>query len=167
MPLARFMFINAQALMHQRYSILIPFLLLVWTGCVTRNNAETIHYYQAETQKPYEDVLAELEIAITEHNFRITGHSKVGTVIRKREGIDFPDYDTIQFCNLTHAKKMLQRSPRAIRHMPCNVVLYTHDGRVIVITRLLPFDTGNEALNVLSSEINSQLKAIVDFAVEE
>jgi hypothetical protein len=34
---------------------------------------EFIPYYQAETNKPYADVLAELEIAISEQNFRITG----------------------------------------------------------------------------------------------
>jgi uncharacterized protein (DUF302 family) len=68
--------------------------------------AEGSPYYQAETNKPYADVLAELEIAISEQNFRITGHSRVGKVIRDRGSKDFPEYDTLQFCNLTHAKTM-------------------------------------------------------------
>ena len=129
--------------------ILLIALSLLIAGCASAPPGERVYYYEAETQKPYDDVLAELEIAITEQNFRITGHSRVGKVIRKRENIDFPEYDTIQFCNLTHAKKMLQMSPHAVRHMPCNVVTYTYQGKVIVKTRLLPTDSGNPELNKL------------------
>lgn len=145
----------------------IAFCLVALSSCATPNRGDTIHYYQAETRKPYADVLAELKIAITEQNFRITGHSAVGKVIRKREGIEFPNYDTIQFCNLARAKKILQVSPSAVRHMPCSVVLYQDEGRVIVMTRLLPTDTDNRALNTASGEINRLLQTIVDFAVEE
>lgn len=145
----------------------ILFFSLLLVGCKTNPNVELTEFYQAETTKPYADVLAELVIAITEHNFRITGHSHVGKVIRERENIDFPDYDTIQFCNLTHAKKLLQMSPHAVRHMPCNVVTYTFDGKVIVKTRLLPTNTDNKELNQFSEQMNELLKQIVDFTVEE
>lgn len=147
--------------------ILIFAILLFVASCTSTPSGEMVHFYQAETLKPYDDVLAELEIAITEQNFRITGHSRVGKVIRKRENIDFPEYDTIQFCNLTHAKKMLLMSPHAVRHMPCNVVTYTYQGKVIVKTRLLPTDTDNPELNEFSATMNDKLKQIVDFAVEE
>ena len=146
------------------------FILIIALGlssCGTTQYIEVARYYQAKTNKPYVDVLAELQVAISENNFRITGHSKVGKVIRERGAIDFPDYDTIQFCNLTHAKKLLQLSPGAVRHMPCNVVVYSHQGQVIVQTRLLPTDTSNDALNEFSKEMNVQLKEIVDFAAEE
>lgn len=145
--------------------ILCIFLLI--TGCATHRAGETVHYYSAETRKPYDDVIAELIIAITEQNFRITGHSHVGKVIRERENIVFPDYDTIQFCNLSHAKKLLSLSPHSVRHMPCTVVTYLYDGKVIVKTRLLPIDTDNEELNKFSEQMNTILKEIVDFTVEE
>lgn len=148
-----------------KYFILFFYLMLA--ACAHNPNREVTEFYQAETQKPYDDVLAELVIAITENNFRITGHSHVGKVIRERENIDFPEYDTIQFCNLTHAKKLLEMSPHAVRHMPCNVVTYTYDGKVIVKTRLLPTDTDNPELNEFSEQMNQVLKGIVDFTVEE
>ena len=148
-------------------NILIFSISLFVASCASDPTGEILHYYQVETLKPYDDVLAELEIAITEQNFRITGHSRVGKVIRKRENIDFPEYDTIQFCNLTHAKKLLLMSPHAVRHMPCNVVTYTYQGKVIVNTRLLPTDTDNQELNEFSTTMNDKLKQIVDFTVEE
>lgn len=137
------------------------------TGCGTQPQGEFIPYYQVETRKPYADVIAELEAAIAENNFRITGHSRVGKVIRERENIDFPDYDTIQFCNLTLAKEILLMSPQAIRFMPCNVVTYASDGKVVIRTHLLPGDSGNTKLDAFAVQMNRTLKNIVDFAAEE
>jgi len=143
-------------------------IILLLNACVTQQPLEEYRvFYQAETNKPYDDVLAELEIAIAEHNFRITGHSRVGKVIRERDNIAFPDYDTVQFCNLTHAKVLLELSPHAVRQMPCNVVVYQFKNKVIINTRLLNTHTDNKQLNQFSKKINAMLKAIVDFSAEE
>ncbi|WKJ91373.1 DUF302 domain-containing protein [Methylomonas montana] len=130
-------------------------------------HSEWVTYYQVETAKPYDEVLAELEIAIAEHNFRITGHSRVGKVIRERGAENFPEYDTVQFCNLTLAKTVLDITPHAIGYMPCNVVTYQFEGKTIVRTHLLPEDTDNPALNKFAKEMNPQLRQIVDFAAEQ
>lgn len=124
-------------------------------------------HYTVTTHKPYDDVLAELHAAIAEHNFRITAHSRVGKVIREREGIAFPEYDTVQFCNLTQAKEMLELSPHAVRYMPCNIVLYQYDGAVVLSTALLPENHADPALNDVARRINQSLRHIIDFAAEE
>jgi uncharacterized protein (DUF302 family) len=141
--------------------------LLFFAGCATQPAGELVPYYQVETHKPYDDVLAELEVAIAENNFRITGHSRVGKVIRDRGTKNFPEYDTIQFCNLTEAKTILLMSPQAIRHMPCNVIAYQYQGKTIIRTHLLPTDTDTKALNEFSVKMNEVLKKIVDFAAEQ
>ena len=140
--------------------------LIIINGCAQAPKGEFIPFYQAETDKPYADVLADLEIAISEHNFRITGHSRVGKVIRDRGTKDFPDYDTLQFCNLTHAKTLLLMSPHAVRFMPCNVVTYQYNGKTIVRTHLMPTNSDNPELNAFAEKMNIMLKDIVDFAVE-
>jgi uncharacterized protein (DUF302 family) len=147
--------------------IVIFAILLAIISCASQPPGEFVPYYQVETHKPYDDVLSELEVAISENNFRITGHSRVGKVIRERGAKNFPDYDTIQFCNLTEAKTILLMSPATIRHMPCNIVMYQHQGLTIVRTHLLPTDTGNKELNAFSVKMNDVLKKIVDFAIEE
>ena len=141
--------------------------LLILSSCAQIPKGEFIPFYQAETDKPYADVLAELEIAISEQNFRITGHSRVGKVIRDRGTIAFPEYDTLQFCNLTHAKTLLLMSPHAVRFMPCNIVTYQYNGKTIVRTHLMPTDSDNPELNAFLENMNSICKEIVDFAVEE
>lgn len=142
--------------------------LLSFAGCTTLPpNSEIIHYYEASTTKPYDEVLSEVQGAIAEHNFRITGHSRVGKVIRDRGAKDFPEYDTIQFCNLTHAKTLLEMSPHSVRYMPCNIVLYQFQGKTIVKTHLMPTDGDNRELNGFFAQMNQMLKEIVDFAVEK
>ncbi|NOQ16342.1 MAG: DUF302 domain-containing protein [Methyloprofundus sp.] len=147
------------------YAAIIASVLVI-TSCATQPQGDFVPYYQAETQKPYDDVLAELEIAISENNFRITGHSRVGKVIRDRGTKNFPNYDTLQFCNLSHAKTLLELSPESIRHMPCNVIVYEYQGKIRVRTHLMPINSDNVELNEFAKEMNIKLKDIVDFAVE-
>ena len=137
-------------------------------GCASQDvkPGESVKYYETETVKPYDDALAELKIAISEYNFRITAHSRVGKVIRDRGTPDFPEYDTIQFCNLSRARTLLEISPDAIRHMPCSVVVYTRNNQTVIKTRLLPVDSDNAELNRFSESINDMLRKIVDFAGE-
>lgn len=142
------------------------FTLTLLSACRTVPEPLPDHY-QVSTLKPYDDVLAELEIAIAEHNFRITGHSRVGKVIRERGATNFPEYDTVQFCNLTHAKTMLDMSPHAIQYMPCNVVVYQFEGKTIVKTHLLPTQSGDTALDKFFQQMNTELQQIVNFAAEE
>jgi uncharacterized protein (DUF302 family) len=149
--------------------ILLTGLMILITGCAPslQNNQTVVTYYQVETTKPYDDVLAELEIAIAEHNFRITGHSRVGKVIRERGAENFPEYDTLQFCNLTHARTLLEINPHAVSYMPCNIVTYQFDGKTILRTHLLPTDTDQDNFNRFSATMNQTIRQIVDFAAEE
>lgn len=122
-------------------------------------------YYERSARKAYDDVLQEAELAITEENFRMTGHNRIGSVIRQRESMAFPDYDSLQFCNLTLAREMLQRSPLVVRWMPCSVSLRAEKDLVFVGTHLLPESTGDEVLNGYNRSLNEKLRRIVDFAV--
>lgn len=134
---------------------------------IRKDGYEQAYIYQKETDKPYDDVLSELQIAISENNFRVLGHSRVGKVIRDRDNIDFPDYDTIQFCNLSYAKSILLISPHAIRYMPCNAIIYKYQDKTVVMVHLLPDKTADNEFNKFANFINKQLKQIVDFAADQ
>jgi uncharacterized protein (DUF302 family) len=147
-----------------RFFLILSCLLL--SACSPEG--ASIAYYSRETgKKSYQDVMAELELAITERNFRITGHNKIGSVIREREGIAFPDYDTLQFCNLTEARVMLEMSPETVAWMPCNISLRLENGKVVVTTHLLPTHSKDPRLNQFAETMNQKLREIVDFAVDE
>lgn len=142
-------------------------LLCLLMGACSPKEASMAYYSRETEKKSYQDVMAELELAITERNFRITGHNKIGSVIREREGITFPDYDTLQFCNLTEARVMLEMSPETVAWMPCNISLRLENRKVVVTTHLLPTHNKDPRLNQFAESMNQTLREIVDFAVAE
>lgn len=147
---------------------LLAACLLSWlAACPAPKPAGQAAWYEVKTAKPYADVLAELELAITENNFRITGHNHIGSVIRERDNIAFPDYDTFQFCNLTLARQMLEISPAAVAYMLCNIAVRSENGQVVITTHLLPEDGPDAKLNGFFKGLNEKLKKIVDFAAEK
>lgn len=122
-------------------------------------------YYEAESSKPFQEVVEDLKVAISEKNFRLTGHNQIGKAIRERDGENFPDYDVLQFCNMSYAKEYLQLNPDGVRQMPCTAAVYSKNGKVVVVTHTLPTDTANPKLNQFGEKINGILKAIVGYAV--
>jgi uncharacterized protein (DUF302 family) len=142
-------------------------LFFLFVGACTSEEKATEYYSRETGKKSYQDVMAELELAITERNFRITGHNKIGSVIRERDGIDFPDYDSLQFCNLTEARVMLEMSPETVAWMPCTVSLRLENGKVVVTTHLLPIHNKDPRLNQFAETMNQRLREIVNFAVAD
>jgi uncharacterized protein (DUF302 family) len=145
--------------------VVIFIWLIYLTACAgLPPDSEIVQYYSAETSKPYDEVVNELKSAVSDHNFRIAAHSRLGKAIRERGAEGFPDYDIIQICNLTHAKNLLEISPHLVRYMPCKIVLYQAQGKTIVKTHLLPTDSDNPQLNSFFKQMNQILKEIIDFA---
>jgi len=121
----------------------------------------------AETRtKTFENVVFDLEFAITQRNFRITGRNDIGRGIRARGVKDFPQAMIIHFCNLTLAQEALELDPLFITHMPCRVAVYDHGERVTVTTTSLPEDSDEPRVNAFSRKLNIMLRRILNFAVQ-
>lgn len=151
----------------RRFIFLWAALWLAWCGpmALAANNGVTDGYYQAETTKPIQEVVDDLKLIIAEKNFRLTGHNQIGKAIRERDGGGFPDYDVLQFCNLSYAKELLSIDPDAVRYMPCTLAVYAKNGKVLVIARLMPTDTVNPRINQFGEKINGLLKEMIGYAV--
>lgn len=122
-------------------------------------------FYRAETRKPFDEVIDELKRAISEHNFRLAAHNRIGAAIRERNGGDFPEYDTLQFCNLGYAEELLRLDPEGVRHMPCTITVHSREGQTIVYARQLPASTTDARLRDFAAKMNGHLRAIVDEGV--
>lgn len=120
--------------------------------------------YRAATDRAYEDVVEDVEFAISEHNFRLTGGNSIGAAIAERRNEAFPKSEIIHFCNLEYARRFLLAAPDYLLHMPCKIVVYEADGRVFVEARLLPED--DQRVAGISKDVNRILRAIVDYATE-
>ena len=130
----------------------------------TRLSMALIETYK--TKKPFEDVVFELDFAITERNYRITGRNTIGKGIRDRGYEDFPDVEVIHFCNLEYAREVLVLDPGFVAQMPCRITIHEQDGGSVISLILLPQDHPEPRVNEFSRRMNGILREIVEFVVE-
>ena len=147
-------------------SIFNRLILAGLVSLATTASADTPGVYERTAQKPIAEVVTDVEFAIVERNFRITGNLHIGKGIRERDGDDFPDYEVILFCNLGYAREMLQLDPSLINFCPGRVTVRGTGSGVVVSAPLLPQNTGDTNTDALMNRINSLLREIVDYAVE-
>lgn len=125
------------------------------------------HIVRAATDKPFDDVVEELEFAITDHNFRVTGTNNLGKALRERGYQDFPDVEVIHFCSVENAREVLQLDPGYVAMMPCRVTVHVQDKKTIISLILLPEDHPDPKVNEFARRTNVELRKIMDFALQQ
>jgi len=119
------------------------------------------------TDKSFDDVILELDFAITERNFRITGRNTIGKGLRERGYTDFPDVEVIHFCNLEYARDVLLLDPGYIAQMPCRITVHREQDRTVVSLILLPEDHPDPRVNAFARRMNGLLREILAFVLEK
>jgi uncharacterized protein (DUF302 family) len=142
--------------------ILSPILLLVLISCDSNSN----RIYQQPSQYSFEETLINLDIAISEHNYRIIHRSNIGQAIRERGQNNYPLSTITTFCNITYAKEMMEINPNLINEMPCNIAVRQQDNLVIVSTKLMDTHTNNSEQNKFAVMINDNLVSIIEATIE-
>ena len=141
-------------------------LLLSGAASAPGVGAQFPETYERATPKALADVLDDLEFAITERNFRITGRLSIGKAIRERDEGNFPDYEVILFCNLGLAREMLELEPEYVVFCPGKVAVRATATGLMISTPLLPEDSGRPPLRALAARFNALLREIVDYGAE-
>jgi uncharacterized protein (DUF302 family) len=145
-------------MLNRFLSILV--LLSLTTAC---NETPTSRVYERLSPYDYEETLLNLDVAISEYNYRIIHRSHIGQAVRDRGDTHYPLSTITSFCNITYAKEMLEINPDLINDMPCiAAVRETNDDTVIVSTRLMDEDTGGAAQQAFAKKINQNLIGIVN-----
>jgi uncharacterized protein (DUF302 family) len=152
--------------------------LLVCAACENPNNgaqspeaAHSFDYrdnlYIRKTNKSFEDVEWELEFAITERNFRITGKNTIGAGLRNRGYPDYPDVTIIHFCSLERAREVLDMDIGFTAVMPCRIAIYQEGDQVTIAAIMLPETHEKPGVVAFAREFNALQREIVDFVMEE
>lgn len=148
-----------------KFTNIIFVCLLIYNPLVFASDQQ--NHYEASTDKLLQDILDDVEFAITERNLRITDRLHVGKAIRERGNPDFPDYEIIMYCSLTFAQKMLELAPDFINLCPGRIAVRSHGDSFIISAPLWPEQTDNMELKHLMQMMNNLVKEIVDYAVED
>ncbi|MBI2801980.1 MAG: DUF302 domain-containing protein [Gammaproteobacteria bacterium] len=143
--------------------------LLGMTWCVVASQlaANGPRIVRGETSKSFADVILELDFAITERNFRITGRNTIGKGLRERGYKDFPDVEVIHFCNLEYAREVLLLDPGFVAEMPCRITVHEAHGKTVVSLVLLPEDHADRRVNAFAARMNGVLREILTFVLEK
>lgn len=115
--------------------------------------------------KSFDDTLFDLNFAITERNFRITGRNRIGAGLRQRGYTDFPDVEVVHFCSLELAREVLLLDPAYVAQMPCRITVHVQNGQTVVSVVHLPLDHPDERVNDFARRMNGILDDIVAFVV--
>lgn len=143
------------------------FLGLAWAGASASEAGPGANLIvRGSTDKSFADVVQELDFAITEHNFRITGRNTIGKGLRERGYTDFPDVEVIHFCSLEYAREVLLIDPGYVAMMPCRITVHEQEGRTVVSLILLPETHPNPQVVAFARRMNGVLREILAFVVE-
>lgn len=123
-------------------------------------------YARQTEEKEFDEVILDLELAITQRNFAIIGRNRIGKAIRSRGDPDYPHTRVIQFCNVEYAHELLTIDPAKIVYLPCRIAVYERDRAVHVTTLLLPEDTNDNKFNNFARKINGLMREMMEYSVE-
>jgi len=155
--------------MTRNQAIKVPFLaifILMLLSACSSSDSDATRIYQKVSNYNFEDTIMNLDISISEHNYRIIHRSNIGQAIRDRGEPDYPLSTVISFCNITYAKEMIEINADLINDMPCIITIREESDSVIVGTRLMNTNSSNEQQNAFAKRININLTSIVEATIE-
>ena len=121
---------------------------------------------RATTDKSFADVIQELDFAITEHNYRITGRNTIGKALRKRGYEGFPDVEVILFCSVEQAREVLLLDPGYVALMPCKATVHEEGAQTVISLNLLPETHPDPRVVAFAQRVNGVMREILSFVLE-
>lgn len=123
--------------------------------------------YRMKSDKPFAEVVAEIEKQTAEHQFRVLAVHDVQETLAEK-GFERGPLKIIEVCNAGFAHKATQKDIQVALFMPCKFTVHTGGDKTIVtlarptmIADMLP-DAG---LNELATEVEDTLKKVMAAAV--
>lgn len=150
-----------------RIAVMLALLGMAWCVGASQPATKATRVVRGETSKSFADVILELDFAITERNFRITGRNTLGKGLRDRGYKDFPNVEVIHFCNLEYAREVLLIDPGFVAEMPCRITVHEAHGKTVVSLVLLPEDHADRRVNAFAARMNGMLREILANVLEK
>ena len=123
--------------------------------------------YSLTSDKPFADVVANIENQTAEHKFRVLAVHDVQKTLEEK-GLTHGPLKIIEVCNATFAHEALSKHIGVAMFMPCKYSVYEQDGKTVVtlgrpmmISQMMP-DAG---LEDLAGRAEATLKSIMEKSV--
>jgi len=122
---------------------------------------DTTYTLCGTTSLPFAEAVARVRETLKEEGFGVLTEIDVQATLREKLGQDVAPYLILGACNPPYAHRALQLEPELGTLLPCNVVVYEHDG----VTHLSAIDpvamlgiVGKRELEPIAAEIQAKLE---------
>jgi uncharacterized protein (DUF302 family) len=92
--------------------------------------------YKKEVKLTYDQAVARVKEELAKEGFGVLTEVDVKATMKKKLNVEFDNYIILGACNPPFALKTLQITKDAGLMMPCNVVVYTENGKTFIETTL-------------------------------
>ena len=119
---------------------------------------------QKEITGDFLAILAKVKIELAKEGFGILTEINVSETLKKKLNIDYPHYVILGTCNPHSAYAALQVEKEIGLLLPCNVILYENDGKIMVaaIRPIIAMQIiDNSRVAEIAKEVEKKLKKVI------
>jgi uncharacterized protein (DUF302 family) len=92
----------------------------------------TVVAYQAETERPFAEVVGRCREALAQEGFGVLTEIDVQATLKRKLDVDRPPYLILGACHPPSAHRALNAAPEVGVLLPCNVTVSEEGGRTVV-----------------------------------
>jgi uncharacterized protein (DUF302 family) len=127
----------------------------------------TEYTLKARTSRPFTQAVERVREELKAEGFGVLCEIDVQATLKAKLDVDRESYVILGACNPPYAQQALDAEPDLGVLLPCNVVVYEHDGDTTIAAidpeRMLSI-VGNDALMTIAEEIRVKLASVVERA---
>ena len=121
--------------------------------------------YKRQVNLSYEAAVLKVTAELKKEGFGIPSQIDVRALLKEKLNVDFDKYIILGACNPPFAYQALQIEHDIGLMMPCNVIVYTQEGKTFVaaIKPTISMNVvGNDRLRGIAEQVEQKLKKVVD-----
>jgi uncharacterized protein (DUF302 family) len=126
---------------------------------------ETSYGYHKVLDISWDAAVQRAKEALGAEGFGVLCEIDISQKLKEKLGIDFYRYLILGACNPPLALQALKEEPDLGLLLPCNVVVYEREGRVVVSTidadKMLSI-VGNPQIETVAKQVNEKLRRVID-----
>ena len=125
----------------------------------------SMYGYKKQVNASFEEALQRTKEELQKEGFGVLTEIDVKATLKKKLDVDYGNYLILGACNPMFAYQALQAEKDIGLLLPCNVIVYEHEGKPIV-SAILPTVAmsmvENEKLRSIALQVEQKLKKVID-----
>ena len=131
----------------------------------TKSEIEIEYGYGRTLHSSFDAAVQSAKESLKSEGFGVLCEIDIKEKLKEKLGVEFSNYRILGACNPPLAYSALQQEMNIGLLLPCNVVVYEKDGKIVVAAidanKMLSI-VGNSALEETAKQVNDKLRRVID-----